>query len=102
MLPGHVAEAAALALSLSPSLHAASARRSGTASAAATMRPRGPADIDVLSVVWSGRRLHTSRWRSGSGDAVDDPLHNRWQPDMWRRMRGPGQRRRPKDVQTPF
>src|SRR3954451_13412768 len=86
MLLGHGALAASFAF-FSSSSHAASATTSGTASAAAMKRPRGPADIDVLSVVWSGRRLHTQRRSSGRGDGVDHQMHDRLHADVTRQMR---------------
>src|SRR3954463_772851 len=85
MLLGHGALAASFPF-FPPSSHAASATTSGTASAAAMKRPRGPADIDVLSVVWSGRRLHTPRRSSGRGDAVDHQMHNPLQAEVPRQM----------------
>src|SRR3954452_462267 len=86
MLLGHGALAASFAF-FSSSSHAASAMTSGTASAAATKPSRGPADIDVLSVVWSGRRLHTQRRSSRRGDGVDHQMHNRLQAEVTRQMR---------------
>src|SRR3954463_14874333 len=86
MVLGHGALAASFAF-FSSSSHAASAMTSGTASAAATKRPRGPADIDVLSVVWSGCRLHTQGRRYRSGDPVDRQMHTRVRAEVPRQMR---------------
>src|SRR3954453_16865891 len=87
MVLGHGALAASFAF-FSSSSHAASATTSGTASAAATKRPRGPADIDVLSVVWSGCRLHAPGRSSRRGDAVDHQIHNRLHAEVPKHRRG--------------
>src|SRR3954470_20619901 len=101
MLLGHGALAASFAFFSSLS-HAARATTSGTASAAAMKRPRGLADIDVLSVVWSGHRLHTHRRGTRGRHPVNQEMHERMKRNSTRVVSRSRKRLRPEDAQAPF
>src|SRR4051812_14796709 len=101
MLLGQGALAAAFAFSLSLS-HAARARMSGTASAAAIKRPRGPADMNVLSVVWSGRRLHTQRRGARRRHPIDQQMHHQQTRNMTCLVGRPRRRLRSHEAELSF